>query len=216
MEDYPLSREMLAMSRVWQSPDRRERLIAAKGAPGAIVDLCHLGLSMPTPLHGRLPPWRELGCVLGVAQATFDAQLPEVSTTFDFEFPRPDCTGGPRAPMCPGHCRVPPRGIRVVMITGDHPSTAVSIAMAQAGLGGNGTVLTGNRTGYPGRRILRDRLADVHVFCRVQPQQKLRLVQAFRCAGEVVAMTGDGVNDAPALKAAHWRCHGRARHGCGA
>ncbi|MFO1264475.1 MAG: cation-translocating P-type ATPase [Rhodoferax sp.] len=205
VEDYPLSREMLAMSRVWQSPDRRERLIAAKGAPEAIVDLCHLEAAHAHAIAQQVAAMAGAGLrVLGVAQATFDAaELPGNQHDFDFEFLGLIALEDPLRPDVPqaiAECRR--AGIRVVMITGDHPSTAVSIA-AQAGLGGNGAVLTGTELDTLDDAALRDRLADVHVFCRVQPQQKLRLVQAFRSRGEVVAMTGDGVNDAPALKAAH-------------
>ena len=205
VEDYPLSREMLAMSRVWQSPDRRERLIAAKGAPEAIVDLCHLGAEHADAIARQVAAMAGAGLrVLGVAQATFDAaELPGSQHDFDFEFLGLIALEDPLRPDVPKAIAECHRaGIRVVMVTGDHPSTAVSIAM-QAGLGGNGTVLTGAELDALDDASLRDRLADVHVFCRVQPQQKLRLVQAFRARGEIVAMTGDGVNDAPALKAAH-------------
>jgi P-type Ca2+ transporter type 2C len=88
------------------------------------------------------------------------------------------------------------------MITGDHPATAQAIAR-QAGIPGDGRVMTGSELAVLSEVQLRSRLADTHVFCRVQPDQKLRLVQAFRAQGDIVAMTGDGVNDAPALKAAH-------------
>jgi len=205
VEDYPLSREMLAMSRVWQSPDRRERLIAAKGAPEAIVDLCHLEPAHASDIARQVAAMAGAGLrVLGVAQATFDAaELPGNQHDFDFEFLGLIALEDPLRPDVPKAIAECHRaGIRVVMITGDHPSTAVSIA-AQAGLGGNGAVLTGTELDALDDVALRDRLEGVHVFCRVQPQQKLRLVQAFRARGEVVAMTGDGVNDAPALKAAH-------------
>jgi Ca2+-transporting ATPase len=94
-------------------------------------------------------------------------------------------------------------GIRVVMITGDHPHTARAIAR-QAGIVSRGT-LTGAELAALGDDAanLGRQLAGVNVFARVTPQQKLAIVNALKAAGEVVAMTGDGVNDAPALKAAH-------------
>lgn len=205
VEDYPLSREMLAMSRVWQSPDRRERLIAAKGAPEAIVDLCHLDARRAAVIAQQVAVMAGAGLrVLGVAQATFDAdELPGNQHDFDFEFLGLIALEDPLrtdVPAAIAECHA--AGIRVVMITGDHPSTAVSIA-AQAGLGGQGAVLTGTELDALDDGALQRRLSDVNIFCRVQPHEKLRLVQAFRARGDVVAMTGDGVNDAPALKAAH-------------
>ena len=205
VDDYPLSRELLAMSRVWQSSDSRERLIAAKGAPEAIVDLCHLDETA----HKRIADWVSAMAsdglrVLGIARAIFDAaELPGNQHDFAFEFlglvgledpVRPD------VPQAIADCHA--AGIRVVMITGDHPATAMSVAR-QVGLPVDGTVITGAELATLSDEALQARLADTHVFCRVQPEQKLRLVQAFRARGEVVAMTGDGVNDAPALKAAH-------------
>ncbi|MDO8285546.1 MAG: cation-translocating P-type ATPase [Rhodoferax sp.] len=205
VDDYPLSREMLAMSRVWQSPDRRERMIAAKGAPEAIIDLCHLDASHSAAIAQQVTAMARSGLrVLGVAQAGFAADaLPGNQHDFDFEFLGLVALQDPvRAdvPQAIAECHA--AGIRVVMITGDHPSTALSIAR-QAGLESTGGVMTGAELDALDDGALSARLTDTSVFCRVQPEQKLRLVQAFRARGDVVAMTGDGVNDAPALKAAH-------------
>jgi len=93
-------------------------------------------------------------------------------------------------------------GIRTVMITGDYAGTAQAIAR-QIGLARPETVVTGPELDTMTDAKLQERAAQVNVFARVVPEQKLRLVQAFKANGEVVAMTGDGVNDAPALKAAH-------------
>ena len=205
VEDYPLSGEMLAMSRVWQSPDMRERMIAAKGAPEAIADLCHLDAARHQQIGGQVASMAKDGLrVLGVARAVFAADaLPANQHDFEFEFlglvgledpVRPD------VPQAVAECRS--AGIRVVMITGDHPATALSVAR-QVGLPTDGAVITGAELADLSDEALAARLPGTHVFCRVQPEQKLRLVQAFRARGEVVAMTGDGVNDAPALKAAH-------------
>jgi Ca2+-transporting ATPase len=205
VDDYPLSPDLLAMSRVWQSPDRSERMIAAKGAPEAVVDLCHLDATRSAAIAAQVAAMARDGLrVLGVARATFAAAaLPDHQHAFDFEFLGLLALQDPVRPEVPAaiaQCQL--AGIRVVMITGDHPATAASIAR-QAGLPEQGEPLTGVELATLSDEALAERLGQVNVFCRVQPDQKLRLVQAFRARGDVVAMTGDGVNDAPALKAAH-------------
>jgi Ca2+-transporting ATPase len=205
VDDYPLSREMLAMSRVWQSPDTAERMIAAKGAPEAIVDLCHLDPARSGRIAEQVARMAAGGMrVIGVARAVFPAQaLPASQHDFAFRFlgllgledpVRSD------VPAAIAECRA--AGIRVVMITGDHPATALSIARA-AGLPADADPMSGAELALLSDDALAMRLEATEIFCRVRPEHKLRLVQAFRARGEVVAMTGDGVNDAPALRAAH-------------
>ncbi|MFH7041059.1 cation-translocating P-type ATPase [Paucibacter sp. JuS9] len=204
IDDYPLSPDLLAMSRVWRSPDLAAQLIAAKGAPEAIIDLCHLGADQGASISTQVQAMAADGLrVLGVAWARFPAgDLPDQQHDFNFEFlgllgledpVRPD------VPQAIAECRA--AGIRVVMMTGDHPATAVSVAR-QAGLDAEAPALTGVELATLDDAELARRLGSTHIFCRVQPEQKLRLVRAFQARGEVVAMTGDGVNDAPALKAA--------------
>ena len=205
VSDYPLSRELLAMSRVWRSPDRRELLVAAKGAPEAIVDLCHLPPAQARRIADEVAALAAEGLrVLGVARAVFPAEpLPAIQHDFDFEFVGLVALQDPvraEVPAAIAECRS--AGLRVAMITGDHPATALAIAR-EAGLDTAGGLLTGAELDGLDDAALADRLARTQVFCRVRPEQKLRLVQAFKARGEVVAMTGDGVNDAPALKAAH-------------
>lgn len=204
VQEYPLSKTLLAMSRVWKSPAGRDYIIAAKGAPEAILDLCHLDPSMRGQLFESIGNMAKNGLrVLGVAGARFmDTDLPGTQHDFDFQL-----LGlvGLADPVRPGvaeavkECR--DAGIRVIMITGDYPVTAQAIAR-QIGLGSADKVLTGPELERIADADLLERIRDVDIFSRVVPEQKLRLVNALKAAGEVVAMTGDGVNDAPALKAA--------------
>lgn len=204
VDDYALSPEMLAMSRVWQSPDQAARLIAAKGAPEAIVDLCHLDAAQSEAIIAQVHAMAGDGLrVLGVAWASFPSgELPDQQHDFSFAFLGLIALEDPVRPDVPGaiaQCHA--AGIRVVMMTGDHPATAASVAR-QAGLSTDGPVITGTDLASLSDEALTERLSNTHIFCRVQPDQKLRLVRAFKARGDVVAMTGDGVNDAPALKAA--------------
>ena len=205
VDDYPLSRRMLAMSRVWRSPSRQDYVIAAKGAPEAIMDLCHLDGEHRARIALQVDGMAASGLrVIGVACATFAAPpLPSDQHDFDFAFLGLLALEDPVRPEVPAavaQCRA--AGMRVVMITGDHPATAVSIAR-QAGIAMDGAPLTGSELDGMDDAALQLRLAEACVCCRIAPQQKLRLVQALRARGDIVAMTGDGVNDAPALKAAH-------------
>jgi len=202
IDDYPLSRHMLAMSRVWQSPDRAAYLIAAKGAPEAIIDLCHLTPEHAAAIAAEVAAMASQGLrVIGVARATFPAApLPDHQHGFEFVFLGLVALHDPVRPEVPqavAACHA--AGMRVVMITGDHPATAQAIAR-QAGIAGG--TLSGAELAALNEAQLQARLDQSAVFCRIAPEQKLRLVQAFRRRGDIVAMTGDGVNDAPALKAA--------------
>lgn len=205
IEEYPLSPELLAMSRVWQSPDLAEYVIAAKGAPEAIIDLCHLSAEDAQAISAQVNKVAEQGLrVLAVAKAAFKhSALPAIQHDFAFHFLGLIALADPlRSTVKPAIAECHAAGIRVIMITGDYPATALSIA-AQSGLDAHAGVLTGPDLNTLDEQQLSERLKHVSVFCRVQPEQKLRLVNALKHAGEIVAMTGDGVNDAPALKAAH-------------
>ncbi|MDY7574837.1 cation-translocating P-type ATPase [Actimicrobium sp. CCI2.3] len=205
IDEYPLSPALLAMSRVWQSPDCTQYVIAAKGAPEAIIDLCHVSPEAARRITAQVNLAADNGLrLLAVARASFsEHDLPPIQHDFDFEFLGLLALADPLRPTVrPAIAQCHAAGIRVVMITGDYPATALSIA-AQGGLDVSAGVLTGAELDGLDDRQLSARLAQVNVFCRVRPEQKLRLVQALRQHGEIVAMTGDGVNDAPALKAAH-------------
>jgi Ca2+-transporting ATPase len=205
VHEYPLSEKLLALSRIWQSPDSRTYIIAAKGAPEAVAALCHFDAARLQDLSQRVSAMAADGLrVLGVARASFkEAEIPGDQHDFQFEFLGLVGLADPVRPAVPAAIKECfSAGIRVVMITGDYPGTARSIA-GQAGLESAGGVITGPELDGMDDLELQRRLKTVNVFARVVPEQKLRLVEALKANGEIVAMTGDGVNDAPALKSAH-------------
>ncbi|MCJ7443800.1 MAG: cation-translocating P-type ATPase [Methanotrichaceae archaeon] len=204
LKEYPLSIKLLAMSRVWRLPSGKEYVIASKGAPEAITELCHFDLNGQMELSRAVQTMAQEGMrVLGVATASFqEINLPDGQHDFEFEF-----LGliGMEDPVRPG---VPEAikecysaGIRVVMITGDYPGTAQAIAR-QIGLPTD-RIITGPELEMLSDQELKEQVRNVCIFSRVMPEQKLRLVQALKANEEIVTMTGDGVNDAPALKAAN-------------
>jgi Ca2+-transporting ATPase len=208
VEEYPLSKELLAMSRVWQAADKQHYVIATKGAPEAVADLCHLNASQTQLLTEQVNAMAAQGLrVLGVAKSLFkpgdqSGQLPEIAHDFDFELLGLIGLADPIRPGVPAAIKeCQSAGIRVIMITGDYPATALSIAR-QCGLSSPAGSITGAELNALDHEQLRQRLQDVNIFCRVAPEQKLLLVNALKGSGQIVAMTGDGVNDAPALKAA--------------
>ena len=203
--EYELSPALLAMSHLWRADDGAHDVVASKGAPEAVADLCHLPAHALAAVAAQSEALAARGLrVLGVAKARHPVQQawPEIQHDFDFEWLGLVGLADPLRPEVPqaiAQCHQ--AGIRVVMITGDHPRTALAIA-AQAGIETNG-VLTGEDLAGMEAAKLHRQVQGVHVFARVRPHQKLALVEALKACGEVVAMTGDGVNDAPALKAAH-------------
>jgi Ca2+-transporting ATPase len=205
LREYPLSKELLALSHVWRSPDGKDCIIAAKGAPEAIADLCHFNEVESRELFKQVDSMAEEGLrVLGIAKAYCkETALPGEQHDFLFDFVGLVGLADPLRPTVPEaiqECRG--AGIRVVMITGDYPGTARYIAR-QSGLALNHEVITGPEMDEMDDEELKERVKSVDIFARVVPEQKLRLVNALKANGEIVAMTGDGVNDAPALKAAH-------------
>jgi Ca2+-transporting ATPase len=204
VEEYPISGKMMALSHVWETPDKKGFAVSAKGAPEAIQDLCHLDSTRRNELKGVIDRMAGEGLrVLGVARASFDkAKLPASQHDFNFEFI--GLLGledpiRPSVPLAVQECYG--AGIRVVMITGDYPITAQNIAK-QIGLKNLDNVITGPELEKMDLAELSRRCKEVNIFPRVRPEQKLLIVEALKSNGEVVAMTGDGVNDAPALKSA--------------
>lgn len=202
--EYELSPKLLAMSHTWRSGASHD-VVAAKGAPEAIAELCHLTPAQGLQATEQAAAMAERGLrVLGVAKAKHPTGMawPTEQHDFDFEWVGLIGLADPlraEVPQAIAQCRR--AGIRVVMITGDHPTTARAIA-TQAGIESQ-AVLTGDDITSMSEADLAQQAHTVNIFARVKPAQKLALVQALKAQGEVVAMTGDGVNDAPALKAAH-------------
>ncbi|UVO25378.1 cation-translocating P-type ATPase [Bradyrhizobium arachidis] len=201
---YGLRPDLLAMTQVWQRPDAAGLVVASKGAPEAIALLCRLSEPELIALRRTVDTMAASGLrVLGVAGAVHsDGPLPHAQTGFAFRFLGLVGLADPlrhSVPAAIADCRS--AGIRVIMITGDYPATAQAIARA-AGLDMSG-VLTGDDLRKIDDAALAEAVKTVNVFARIVPEQKLRIVQALKANGEIVAMTGDGVNDAPSLKAAH-------------
>jgi Ca2+-transporting ATPase len=202
---YGLRPDLLAVSQVWQSADGSHQfVIAAKGAPEAIAELSHLGPADLAALERSVDAMAAEGLrVLGVARASFAGSTwPASQHDFSFEFLGLVGLADPlrqSVPAAVAECRS--AGIRVIMITGDYPATATAIAR-QAGLATDDLV-TGEQLESLSAEELERRVRTATVFARIMPDQKLRIVDALKVNGEIVAMTGDGVNDAPSLKAAH-------------
>ena len=202
---YGLRPDLLAMTQLWQTDESTPAfVVAAKGAPEAIGRLCGLGQSGLDAVQQAVDAMAAEGQrVLGVAKATHEGDLwPESQLDFPFAFLGLVGLTDPLRPSVPAavrECRS--AGIRVMMITGDYPATACAIAQ-QAGLDAS-EVLTGDAIEPLDESELARCARTASVFARIMPEQKLRIVQALKADGEIVAMTGDGVNDAPSLKASH-------------
>jgi Ca2+-transporting ATPase len=205
MKEYPLSREMLAMSRVFKKEGGNDYTIASKGAPEAIFDLCHLPKDKVTRLSEAIEKLAGKGLrVLGVAKSSISKDnFPETQHDFNFEFIGLIGLSDPvreHVDVAVSECYK--AGIRVIMITGDYPVTAKNIGR-EIGLKNYEACITGPELNEMTEEELCEKIRKTNIFARVIPDQKLKIVNALKKNGEIVAMTGDGVNDAPALKAAN-------------
>ena len=205
VREYPLSPGLMALSHIWRSPGGGSLEIAAKGAPEGIADLCHLDGRRKRAMAEEAAAMAAEGLrVIGIARASSEeGTLPREQHDFAFRFIGLIGLADPVRPTVPcaiAECRA--AGIRVVMITGDYPETARTIGR-RIGLGDPDRIITGPELDAMDDAELARRIPSVNIFARAVPEQKLRIVNALKANREVVAMTGDGVNDAPALKAAH-------------
>jgi len=204
LKEFPLTKNLFAMTRVLKIPNNDSLLVYCKGAPEAVFELCKL---QKTEVQQQLQTVNEMAVkgfrVIAVANALWnDLELPENQEAFAFQylgligFEDPI---RPEVPQAINECKQ--AGIQVIMITGDYPETAKSIAH-QIGLPLQNSSITGSELTKINEKQLQDQIKNTTIFARIVPEQKLQIINALKKNGAVVAMTGDGVNDAPALKAA--------------
>jgi len=202
IKEYPLEESSLSVVNIWGIGSKIND-VALKGAPETVFDLCHLDKKSCQKFENLVKELAEHGLrVLAVAKGTNFSSVPDSRHDFDFEFLGLVGLADPirkEVPAAVKMCRN--AGIKVVMITGDYPQTAMSIAN-KIGLGSEG-IITGSEFEKLSDAQRKEIVKTVSVFSRVSPANKLTIVNAFKKNGEIVAMTGDGVNDAPALKSAH-------------
>jgi len=201
-KEFSLSKELLATSQEWES-DKGDYIVATKGAPEAIIDLCHMNNNKSKEILDKVSKMANEGLrVIGVAKSKIKRSEVKKQHDFDFEFVgligfedpiRPEVVSAVK------ECYT--AGIKIVMITGDYPITAKNIA-SQIGLH-EGEIITGSDLAKMSESELKKKISKVTIFARVVPEQKLMIVNAFKSNHEIVVMTGDGVNDAPALKSAN-------------
>jgi Ca2+-transporting ATPase len=204
IKEYPLSKQLFAMTRVLEGASHESFSVFSKGAPEAIFALCKMNEQEITPHLSAVNQMAEKGYrVIAVATTSWNQQtLPEIQFDFDFKFLGLIGFEDPIRPEVPQAIKeCNEAGIKVIMITGDFPATATSIA-SQIGLQSAENVLTGEELKKMNDVQLQEKIKTVNVFARIIPEQKLQIIKALKANGEIVAMTGDGVNDAPALKAA--------------
>lgn len=205
IKEYPLSKKMLALSHVWQSNNKEKMFVASKGAPEDILDLCHSDKSKKKEILQVVEKMSEKGMrVLGVAKADYNGKnLPTDQHNFKFEFIGLLGFIDPVRPSAADAVKeVYEAGMRVIMITGDYPGTAQFVAK-KIGIKNPDEYLTGGDLEKMSLEELKEKIKNINIFARIIPEQKLIIVNALKANNEIVAMTGDGVNDAPALKSAH-------------
>ena len=205
IKEYPFSKKEMLMTRATRQDGHDHLLISAKGAPESIMKMCNINEEDMARHNETIRTLTKKGYrVLGAAKAIYlGDQLPENQREFDYSFMGIVGLEDPIRPEVPSaiqQCKS--AGVKIIMITGDSPGTAASIA-EQIGLGGTGKIITGTQMESMSQEELSEEINKVAVFARIVPEQKLRIINALISNGEIVAMTGDGVNDAPALKAAH-------------
>jgi len=203
--EYDLTQDLLAVTHVWKKPNDSSYQVSVKGAPEAVFNLCGVDPDRRKFLQQQVERYAAQGLrILAIAAGEYAGQdFPESPYGFQLSLLGFVCLADPLREQVPdklAECNE--AGIRVVMMTGDHVGTALAIA-TQAGIDISAGALTGAQMATLSSAELIEKIRHVNVYARMAPEQKLLLVQAFKSNDDIVVMTGDGVNDAPALKAAH-------------
>lgn len=205
VKEYPLSGVLPRMTHVFRQ-DNNEFVVAVKGAAEGILADCDLSPEERTSIEGHLHHLSAKGFrLLAIAEGVWSKEkvLPESQFDFPLRLQGLLALSDPVKPNIPEVlASFRQAGVDVKMITGDYPATASHIA-AIAGFPHPNRVVTGQQVQEMSSDELAQAVQDVEVFARARPETKMRLIETLKARGEVVAMTGDGVNDAPALKAAH-------------
>ncbi len=207
VEYIPIKPPFLAMANVWQQPDS-SCWIAAKGAPETIISLCrqHLSKHQEQTILSQVSELASQGIrLLAVARTNHFSTWTQGNSLANHEFHYVGLIGfaDPIRKDVPNAIQACLNaGIRTVMITGDYKETAITIGK-QLQLLGPDNAITGEIIQTEPQKKLKHLLSATSVCARIMPEQKLQIVQALQQNGEIVAMTGDGINDAPALKAAN-------------
>lgn len=204
IHEYPLEGKPPMMTHIFEN-NSGERIIAAKGAPEAILEVSQLSEDKKENLRQQIQDFGKQGYrVLGVAKCDFEGNdFPEKQQDFKFDF-----LGftvfydPPKQNIQQVFRKIYDAGIKVKVITGDNADTTNAIAQ-QAGIKNNSPTVTGTEIAHHSEAELMALSSETTLFTRMFPEAKLSVVNALKQSGEVVAMLGDGVNDAPALKAAH-------------
>lgn len=204
IHEYPLEGKPPMMTHLFENK-QGERIVAAKGAPEAILAVSRLSESEKEQLRQRIADFGKQGYrILGVAKATFEGvDFPKTQEDFDFRF-----LGftvfydPPKEGIQSVFQKIYDAGIKVKVITGDNADTTYAIAQ-QAGIVNQSQAVNGTEIIHHSETELIELSKTTTLFTRMFPEAKLVMVNAMKQNGEVVAMLGDGVNDAPALKAAH-------------
>jgi len=204
IKEYPFSKEIIAITNVWQTKTSDKYIVATKGAPETVIKLCKLSKEEEKEFLFRVSEMAVTGLkVLAVAQGEINNNnLPKTQNEISYKFLGLIGFVDPVRPTVSHALQICYKaGIKVMMVTGDYPATAKYVGH-EIGLKNLENIVTGQQIAKMSDTELRKIVSTTSIFARIIPEEKLRIVNALKANGEIVAMTGDGINDAPALKSA--------------